>query len=64
MAEITVRKKMEILETERGADLLIERDAGNEIRILMGRGPMCLETWKDLRDLCDEAVKKVEALKP
>lgn len=34
-------------------DLLMEKDAGNEIRFLMGEG---LAKWRSLKNLCDEAL--------
>ena len=43
-----------------GVDLLIERDSGNEILILMGRRNVALESWKRLRLLADDAIKALE----
>ena len=50
--------------TERDGEtlnLVIERDAGNEIMILMSRDPeRCLDAWKKLRKLCDDAISEME----
>ena len=37
-------------------DLLIERDAGNEILILMGAEEYGLEAWSNLAVLCEQAL--------
>ncbi len=38
-------------------DLLIERDAGNPIMILMGRDDYAIRNWKKLQRLCSKAIK-------
>lgn len=43
-----------------GVDLLIERDSGNKILILMGRSDIALENWKRLRLLAADAIKVLE----
>jgi len=43
-----------------GIDLLTERDAGNEIRILTGRRGNSLEFWKKLREISEEAVEQLK----
>ncbi len=44
-----------------GNDLLIERDAGNPVLILMGKEEYAMENWGKLQDLCDEAMLKLSA---
>ena len=39
-----------------GLDLLVERDAGNEVRILTGKTKNSLEFWEALKDLCEGAI--------
>jgi hypothetical protein len=39
-----------------GIDLLIERDAGNEVRILTGNKKNSLEFWHRLSELCTDAI--------
>jgi len=41
------------------ADLLIERDVGNEILVLMGRDEYALPSWKKLRRVCNQAIELV-----
>lgn len=43
-----------------GLDLLVERDSGNEVRILTGKRENSLEFWKQLSDLCEGAINKLE----
>lgn len=44
-----------------GIDLLIERDSGNLVLILMsGRADYCLANWKRLKDVCDTAIEELE----
>jgi hypothetical protein len=40
-------------------DLMIEKDAGNPIRILMG-GKYSHENWTRLREVCDEALMTLD----
>lgn len=51
-------KEIDILKVNREkVDLIIERDAGNPIRILMGKG---VENWEALREKCNEAINELE----
>lgn len=43
-----------------GIDLLTERDAGNEVRILTGRRGNSLEFWKRLQEVSKEAVEQLK----
>ncbi len=56
-------KKMSLdIVSDKKVNLLIERDSGNEELILMGSNKApngrknCTESWKRLRDLCNEAI--------
>ena len=40
-------------------DLLIERDSGNKMLILMGKPEYSLPSWRKLRRLCDKAIKQL-----
>ena len=40
-------------------DLMIEKDAGNPVRILMG-GKYSHENWTRLREVCDEALMTLD----
>jgi hypothetical protein len=42
-----------------GIDLLVERDAGNEIRILTGKKERSLEFWEKLRSLAEEIIDQL-----
>jgi len=54
-------KKMELMVNRAmGVDLLVERDAGNMVRILTGNASRSLQFWEDMRKLCDEAVDIIE----
>jgi hypothetical protein len=56
-----MKKKIEIKEGNgRGLNLLVERDAGNEVLILTGSKGHSLEFWRSLRDICDAAVAELE----
>jgi hypothetical protein len=46
-----------------GIDLLTERDAGNEVRILTGKPSASREFWEALRDCCDGALAELEGRK-
>jgi hypothetical protein len=41
-----------------GLDLIVERDAGNEIRILTGN--QSLKFWHQLRNLSEDAIDTIE----
>ena len=41
-----------------GFDLIVERDAGNSVRILTGN--QSLKFFKDLKKVCDEAIEEIE----
>jgi len=46
-----------------GIDLLIERDAGNEVLILTGKPSVSRQVWEALRDVCDGALHELEGKK-
>lgn len=46
-----------------GVDLLIERDAGNDVLILTGKPSHSREVWEALRDTCDDALRELEGKK-
>lgn len=54
-------KKMQLQETDKGTyDLIIERDSGNDVLILMPRNQVkCMEEWIRLRDLAIQAVDEL-----
>jgi hypothetical protein len=57
-------KKMELVVSNSRVDLSIEKDAGNQILILMGglaNPAYCKESWKNLRKLCDEALETLKS---
>ncbi len=49
-------KVMALQKSGNKVNLLIERDSGNLILILMGNREYALPAWKQLRGLCDEAI--------
>ena len=50
-------KKMYLVRNQaQGIDLVIERDSGNEVRVLMGKPENALKCWSRLRSLCDGAL--------
>ncbi len=53
-------KPMRLVQEGRRLDLLIERDAGNGILILMG-GKSQFDDWLNLRNLCDSALDLIRA---
>ena len=44
-----------------GLDLLVERDAGNEIRVLTGKRELSRKFWKNLHRLSHEALRQLES---
>ena len=48
--------KMALVTKYGHVDLLIERDSGNEILILMGSNYYALPAWRKLRNICDKAI--------
>jgi len=51
-------KKMEITPNQAGGfDLLVERDAGNPVRVLTGKNS--LQFFKDLKKVCDLAIDQI-----
>lgn len=44
------------------ANLLVERDAGNEFLVLMGKKEYALPAWRRLRELCDQAIEYLEGM--
>ena len=55
-----IKAKPMHIEVTTHIDLMIERDSGNPILILMGRDDHALVSWKKLRGLCDEAIDLLE----
>ncbi len=43
-----------------GLDLLVEKDAGNEIRILTGDTKNSLKFWQHLSELCEGAIHELK----
>jgi len=43
-----------------GIDLLVERDAGNEVRILTGKIENSLLFWEQLSELCEGAIHSLK----
>lgn len=55
-------KKIELVDNSAGGvDLITERDAGNEIRILTGRKTNSLAFWQQLRQAAAEAIERMQA---
>ena len=52
-------KPMQLKIYDNKVDLLIERDSGNPMLILMGKPEYALPSWKKLRQLCDMAIKQL-----
>ena len=54
-------KKISSIENSAGGiDLLIERDAGNEVRILTGKPSVSRKVWEELMDVCRGAIHALE----
>lgn len=52
-------KKMQAVKRRpTGYDLMIERDSGNEVRILMGLTQRL--NWQRLRDICNEVLVRLD----
>lgn len=52
-----VMKQMELKKNSAGGiDLIIERDAGNRVRILTGKREYSLKVWRGLHILCEKAI--------
>ena len=43
-----------------GYDLMVERDSGNEVRVLTGREDLSKEFWEHLRDLANNVLEEME----
>lgn len=43
-----------------GLDLIIEKDAGNPVRILTGKKDCSRDMWKRLKILCEDSIGKLE----
>lgn len=43
-----------------GLDLMVERDAGNEVRILTGKVQNSLKFWEELKELCEGAIHELK----
>jgi len=48
------------LNKSNGYDLMVERDSGNQIRILTGREDLSKEFWENLRDLANNVLEEME----
>ncbi len=54
-------KPMRLLKNRaNGVDIIIERDAGNSVRILTGKPDYSIQVWKKLQQLCDDAIVDLE----
>ncbi len=55
------KKKPTIIENSVGGiDLLVERDAGNEVRILTGKKGNSIEFWLQLSELCETVISDLK----
>lgn len=55
------KKKPTTIENSAGGiDLLVERDGGNEIRILTGKTENSLQFWEHLSELCEGAIHSLK----
>ena len=45
---------------DNGYDLVVERDSGNEVRILTGREDHSKKFWEQLRDLTNNVLEQME----
>jgi len=45
--------------TAGGLDLVVEKDAGNVVRILTGKQPVSVEFWNELCDLAERALAEL-----
>lgn len=43
-----------------GVDLEVERDAGNQVRIMTGNPEHSLDFWRRLRVICDQSIRQLE----
>lgn len=43
-----------------GYDLMVERDSGNEIRILTGKETRSREFWEDLKELATNVIEQMD----
>ena len=44
-----------------GYDLMVERDSGNEIRVLTGNEELSRDFWQNLRDLSNSVLEEMKA---
>jgi len=44
----------------KGLDLMVERDAGNEVRILTGNKENSLKFWQELKEVCEGAIHELK----
>ena len=49
-----------VLNFANGYDLMVERDSGNQVRILTGREDLSKEFWEQLRDLANNVLDEME----
>jgi hypothetical protein len=49
-----------VLNQANGYDLMVERDSGNEVRILTGREEYSKKFWEQLRDLANNVLEEIE----
>lgn len=58
-------KKIEAIENiSHGYDLMIEKDTGNLFRVLTGSPKRSLETWKRLKQCCENTISTLEESMP
>lgn len=56
-------KKMSLVSTAKTINLKIERDAGNDILILMGNRANAIKNFEKLESLCAFALKELSLMK-
>lgn len=56
------KKKMYLVDNwAGGVDLMVERDSGNTVSILTGKGDYSLKFWHKLSELCNNAIDALES---
>lgn len=49
-----------VINSAGGVDLLVERDAGNTVKILTGKPSHSKKFWKQLSELCEGALDELD----